>query len=108
MTALLSEWSPSRPDWFRNEDQLDHVRAALHSRFANVRDQEECRYLMRLWWHLDTTTSEVSYDELAQVVSPQKLRRLDQLFDFMAARNYDAIDDWATKATREMVETLDR
>ncbi|WP_395730340.1 hypothetical protein [Prosthecobacter sp.] len=108
MTALLSEWSPSRPDWFRDEHQLERVLGALHSRFADVRDQEECRYLMRLWWHLDSLCQQVSYKELHEFVSAQKMRRLDQLFDLMAARNYDAIDSWVARSTREMIETLDR
>jgi len=108
MTELLSEWTPSRPEWFQNESQLNSVREALHSRFADVGSQEECRYLMRLWWHLDMGYQEVSYEELQQFVSPPKMSMLNLLFDSMARRDYESIDKWVRQVTREMPETRDR
>lgn len=108
MTKLLEEWTPSRREWFRDESQLQTVREVLHARFADTRSQEECRYLMRLWWHLDMGYQEVSYDELCQFVSPSKLARLNKLFDLMAERNYDAIDAWSIAAQREMEKTHNR
>ena len=63
-------------------------------RLADDRFQEECRYLMRLWWHLQMAYQEVSYSQLERNVSLEKLALLDELFRAIADADYESIDNW--------------
>ncbi|MFF9119375.1 hypothetical protein ACF09Y_28045 [Streptomyces massasporeus] len=59
MTAIAAEGdhaSTGRPGQAENR--------VIHDRLADDRDQQECRYLMRLWWQLGMYYREVTLDQL--------------------------------------------
>ncbi len=93
MTSIHEIWNET-DTWFRDEIQMKAVRAVIADRLADDRYQQECRYLMRLRWHLCMSYQEVSYTQLRRHVSPEKLELLDELFQLIAEAKHDAIDLW--------------
>ncbi|HET6881789.1 MAG TPA: hypothetical protein VFI31_16615 [Pirellulales bacterium] len=81
-------------NWFRDDYQRELVAKAINQRLADERVEVECRYLMRFWFHLGMTYREVSYDELVENVSPEKMVILERLFGAILTRNFDTIDAW--------------
>ncbi|ARF75003.1 hypothetical protein ACPEIF_02065 [Streptomyces sp. NPDC012600] len=92
---------------FRDEDQQRCVQAVIHSRFADDRDQQECRYLMRFWWQLRMTYQEVSVEELRLNVGSRKLESVMELIDAIRS-SHDEIDAWLASAVRTFPVVLDR
>lgn len=71
-------------------------------RLADDRIQDECRYLVRLRWHFIMGYQELSYAELEEHVSPEKMLVLDDLFSRIASKDYVAIDAWVERCEREL------
>ena len=93
---IRDAFNEGKEAWFRDERQLDEVRAIVHDRLANDRYQQECRYLMRFWWHLRMSYEEVAYEDLLLHLSDRKIKVLEALFDAIDT-SHDAIDDWIKK-----------
>src|SRR5262245_7006961 len=87
--------------WFRDEAQRRRTQEVLRERIADDREQEECRYLMRFAWQLSMSYREVSYEELAAHVRPEKLARVDALLA-AAQQGYEAIDEWLARCEAEL------
>jgi len=90
---IIEKWNDKRM-WFRDHEQAGRVGTIILERLADDRVQEECRYLCRLHWRLFMGYQEVSYDELQQYVSEDKMAVLNDLFSSIAASDYDGIDRW--------------
>ncbi|MFO0748458.1 MAG: hypothetical protein U1F43_22750 [Myxococcota bacterium] len=93
--------------WFRDEAQRDRVRSIVRERVADDRRQDECRYLMRFWWHLIMPYREVSYDELREHLEPPALALIDALLAAIEA-GHAAIDGWADRAESALAIVVDR
>src|SRR5262245_20952086 len=79
--------------WFSSAEQLDRVSDIIMTRLADDHFQEECRYILRFWWHLRMSYREVSHLELEAYVSKGKLEIIDQLLAAIDA-GPDAVDRW--------------
>ena len=62
-------------------------------RLADDRIQEECRYLMKLFWQLSMPYREVTERELRENVGPAKLEVVEQLISAIRSSPED-IDAW--------------
>lgn len=101
MTTILEIWN-QKENWFRDRSQADSVGAVIIQRLADDREQDECRYLARLKWHLHMGYQEVAFAELKEHVSERKMRVLEDLFDEIAAGNYLGIDEWVERCERDL------
>ena len=63
---------------------------------------------MRPRWHFHMGYQEVSYSELEEHISRDKMALLDELFDQIAAKNYDGIDMWIERRESELPIIEDR
>lgn len=91
-----------KDDWFYDRAQADRVRAVIVDRLADDRIQDECRYLVRLRWHFIMGYQEVSYSELQEHVSPEKMLVLNELFTHIVNSDYAAIEEWVQRCEREL------
>ncbi len=98
---ITSHWN-NKADWFRDADQLNAVATIILHCLADDRIEDECRYLVRLEWHLHMSYQEVSYDELLKHVATEKMAVLDQLFDAVVDSDYRAIDSWIADCKRRL------
>ncbi|WP_053691210.1 hypothetical protein [Streptomyces sp. WM6372] len=94
-------------DGFRDDDQRQCVQAVVHSRLADDRQPQECRYLMRFWWQLSMPYQEVSLEELRLNVSRQKLDALMELISAIRSC-HDEIDAWLAAAEKTFPVIQDR
>ncbi|MER5203794.1 hypothetical protein [Streptomyces sp. NPDC002825] len=92
---------------FRDDDQRRCVQAAVHSRLADDREPQECRYLMRFWWQLSMPYQEVSLEELRLNVGGQKLDALLELISAIRS-SHDEIDAWLAAAQQAFPVIQDR
>jgi hypothetical protein len=104
---ILRIWN-QKDDWFRDHTQADRVGGVVVHRLADDRNQEECRYLMRLKWHFHMSYQEVSYRELEQYVSVDKMRILNELFAYIAVKDYAGIEMWLEQYEKELPIIEDR
>ena len=104
---ILKIWN-EKEEWFRDLTQANRVASVVIERLADDRIQEECRYLMRLKWHFYMGYQEVSYSELEEHISRDKMALLDELFDQIAAKNYDGIVMWVERCESELPVIEDR
>ena len=79
--------------WFTSEAQRDSVADIIMTRLADDHFQDECRYLLRFWWHLHVNYCEVSHEELQAHVSDGKLRIIERLLAAIDQRS-DAVERW--------------
>ena len=91
--TMREKFNSGKDSWFRDDAQRWAAREIIKARLADDRYQEECRYLMRFWWHLEMPYQEVSYIELRNHLSEQKLEALEALFDVIDT-SYQRIDVW--------------
>ncbi|MEU9865430.1 hypothetical protein AB0D99_31635 [Streptomyces sp. NPDC047971] len=94
-------------DGFRDDDQRKCVQAVVHSRLADDREQQECRYLMRFWWQLTMPYQEVSLEELRLNVGRQKLDAVVELISAIRS-SHDEIDAWLASAQKTFPVIQDR
>ena len=105
--AILKIWN-DKDAWFRDHAQADRVGGVVVARLADDRIQEECRYLIRLKWHFHMGYEEVSYPELQEYVSVEKMKVLDELFVHIANKDYVGIDQWIERYEGELPIVEDR
>ncbi|MFC7534651.1 hypothetical protein [Actinoplanes sp. GCM10030250] len=92
---------------FRDEDQLYLAQGMVMMRLADDRDQEECRALMRFWWQLAMTYTEITEAELNRHLTPEKLDAVHELIG--AIRDSpEAIDAWINAAYKRFPVVEDR
>jgi hypothetical protein len=84
---------------FRDDAQRRRVQNVIHDRLADDREQEECRYLMRLWWQLSMPYSEVTIEELRTRVHGTKWEAVEALIGAIRS-SPDQVDAWIS-ATEE-------
>ncbi|MER6320436.1 hypothetical protein ABT237_42870 [Streptomyces sp. NPDC001581] len=94
-------------DGFRDVGQRQCVQAVVHSRLADDREPQECRYLMRFWWQLSMPYQEVSLEELRLNVGRQKLDALIELISAIRS-SHDEIDVWLAAAEKTFPVIQDR
>ncbi|MET9961449.1 hypothetical protein ABZ128_20740 [Streptomyces sp. NPDC006326] len=94
-------------DGFRDDDQRQCVQAVVHSRLADDREPQECRYLMRFWWQLRMPYQEVSLEELLLNVGRQKLDAVMELISAIRS-SHDEIDAWLAAAEKKFPVIQDR
>ncbi|MEU9375961.1 hypothetical protein AB0D94_19550 [Streptomyces sp. NPDC048255] len=94
-------------DGFRDDGQRQCVQAVVHSRLADDREPQECRYLMRFWWQLRMSYQEVSLEELRLNVGRQKLDALMELISAIRS-SHDEIDAWLAAAEKTFPVVQDR
>ncbi|MFB6821282.1 hypothetical protein ACFCXA_06790 [Streptomyces virginiae] len=94
-------------DGFRDDGQRGCVQAVVHSRLADDREPQECRYLMRFWWQLSMGYQEVSLEELRLNVGRQKLDALMELISAIRS-SHDEIDAWLDAAEKRFPVIQDR
>jgi hypothetical protein len=104
---IRSHFNKNKEVWFRNEAQLEDVRRIIHDRLADDTYQNECRYLMRFWYHLTMPYQEVSYNELKKNVSKHKMDILEELFDAIDS-SFEYIDSWIYKYESELPSLEER
>jgi hypothetical protein len=104
---ILKIWN-QKDDWFRDRTQANLVVEVVIHRLADDRNQEECRYLMRLIWHFRMSYQEVTYHELEQHVSTDKMKLLNELFAYIVAKDHAGIDIWLEHCERELPIIEDR
>jgi arginine utilization protein RocB len=92
---------------FRDEVQRQRVQLVIHDRFADDRNQDECRYIMRFWWQLSMSYTEVTAEQLMQHVNEPKLTALEELIDAIRS-SAEAIDAWAASAEAAFPIVFDR
>ncbi|MFJ5774169.1 hypothetical protein [Streptomyces sp. NPDC093094] len=92
---------------FRDDEQLGRARSVIHSRLADDRDQQECRYLMRFWWQLSMPYQEVTLAQLRAYVGEPGLRLVEELVDAVRT-SHEAIDAWIDAAERSLPVVHDR
>ncbi len=95
---IRDEFNAHKSNWFRDEHQCAEVRTIVHGRLADDRYQQECRYLMRFWWHLTMSYQEVSYAELRLHLSEHKMEVLESLFDAIDT-SHEAVNAWIKEQT---------
>lgn len=78
---------------FRDDAQRRRTQWAIEHRLADDRNQDECRYLMRLVWQLRMSYSEVTEQNLREHVGADKLRAIEALIE-AARRSPESIDAW--------------
>jgi len=100
MSSIITIWNQT-DTWFRDHEQAARIGSVIIERLADDRIQTECRYLIRLKWHLHMGYQEVSYSELEQNLSDSKMALLNDLFRELAATNYKGIDAWADRCETE-------
>jgi hypothetical protein len=94
-------------DGFRDDDQRQCVQAMVHSRLADDRESQECRYLMRFWWQLSMPYQEVSLEEPRLNVGRQKLDALMELISAIRS-SHDETDVWLAAAEQTFPVIQDR
>ncbi|MEO0964887.1 MAG: hypothetical protein AAFY08_07175 [Planctomycetota bacterium] len=94
---MLADWNSE--NWFTSATQREAVCDLVESRLADVADQEECRYLMRLWWHLrGHGCNYVQYRELEANLSPEKMKLVDELLAAIE-EGEPSVDDWIQRVS---------
>ncbi|MEV7169732.1 hypothetical protein AB0O18_08555 [Streptomyces sp. NPDC093224] len=94
-------------DGFRDDDQRRRVQAVVHSRLADDRVPQECRYLMRFWWQLSMPYREVSLEELYRNVGAEKMEALIELISAIRS-SHDETDAWVVAAQERFPVVQDR
>lgn len=92
---------------FRDDAQRQAVRDAVHYRLADDRHEEECRYLMRFWWQLVMSYSEVTLAQLEEHLRAENLAVVLALLD-ATTQGHEAIDAWLDDCTRTRPIVEDR
>ncbi|WP_327321390.1 hypothetical protein OG735_02035 [Streptomyces sp. NBC_01210] len=78
---------------FRDDAQRRRVQAVIHDRLADDREQQECRYLMRLLWQLSMPYQEVSIEQLRMNVRKSKLEVVEELISAIRT-SPNEVDAW--------------
>jgi len=60
-----------------DQAQRRRLQQAIHDRLADDRDQDECRYIVRFWWQLSMSYTEVTLKQLREHVHEPKLTAIE-------------------------------
>ncbi|WP_051755564.1 DUF6192 family protein [Kitasatospora purpeofusca] len=100
-----------QPGVMANVEPKNKVRAVEEltrdNRLADDREPQECRYVMRFWWQLVVSYTEVSMDELALNVGGSKLEAIEELIGAIRS-SHDAIDAWIAATQQAFPVVQDR
>jgi hypothetical protein len=92
---------------FRDEDQRRRAQLVITSRLADDREQEECRYLMKLCWQLSMTYREVTEEQLRMHLRADRFEAVEALLAAVAD-SPNAIEMWIRETTQAWPEIQDR
>jgi hypothetical protein len=90
-----------------DESQRRRMQQVIHDRLADDRDQDECRYIMRLWWQLSMSYTEVTIEQLREHVHEPKLTAIEKLIDAIRS-NPDDIEAWIATTENALPIVFDR
>ena len=76
------------------------VQLVIHDRLADDRDQDECRYIMRLWWQLSMPYTEVTLEQLRGHVQEPKLTAIEELITAIRSAPGD-VETWIDTAEND-------
>jgi hypothetical protein len=82
---------------FTDQVQRQRVQLVIHDRLADDRDQDECRYIMRLWWQLSMSYTEVTLELLREHVHEPKLTAIEELLTAIRSAPGD-VETWINTA----------
>lgn len=89
------------------EDQRKRLQQIVLNRLADDRDQDECRYLMRFFWQLLMSYTEVTLEDLREHVHEPKLAAIEELI--AAIRSSPAeVQAWIAEAEVRFPVIMDR
>src|SRR5262249_3403515 len=90
---------------FRDDSQLWQARMVVHDRLADDRDQDECRYLLKVYAQPSASYRQVTWTELRDHLGASKLAAVEGLVASLAD-SPDAVDAWIrqTKATFPVIQ----
>lgn len=90
---------------FRDDAQRSAVMWVLHDRLTDDRQEQECRYLLKLMSQLNASYTEVTAEQLEQHLSAVKLQVVQDLIE-AAASSPEHLDGWIirTEAAFPLVE----
>lgn len=83
------------------------MQQVVHDRLADDRDQDECRYIMRFWWQLLMSYSEVTLEQLREHVHEPKLTAIEGLIEAIRSSAQD-VEAWITATEQAFPITFDR
>jgi hypothetical protein len=89
------------------EAQRERLRQIVINRLADDRDQDECRYLMRFWWQLSMSYTEVTIEELREHVHEPKLAAIEALVAAMRS-SAEEVQAWIAQAEVTFPVVMDR
>jgi TPR repeat protein len=92
---------------FRDDQQRSRAAAVVLERLADDREPEECRCLMRFWWQLTTSLSQIGEHELVAGVGDTKLLTVRALIDALRC-SPEAVDRWIDTTTEMFPVVHDR
>ena len=90
-----------------DEAQRKRVQQIVLNRVADDRDQDECRYIMRFWWQLSMSYTEVTVEELREHVHEPKLAAIERLIAAMRT-SAEAVQAWIAEAEIAFPVVMDR
>jgi hypothetical protein len=90
-----------------DEAQRKRLQQIVMNRLADDRDQDECRYLMRFWWQLSMSYTEVTIEELREHLHEPKLAAVEALIAAMRS-SADEVQAWIAQAETTFAVVMDR
>ncbi|MBR7835561.1 hypothetical protein KDL01_19955 [Actinospica durhamensis] len=78
----------------------ERVQFVIHDRLADDLDQDECRYIMRLWWQLSMRYTEVTLEQLREHVHEPKLTAIEELIAAIRSAPAD-VEAWIDTAEND-------
>lgn len=90
-----------------DEAQRKRLQQIVMNRLADDRDQDECRYLMRFWWQLSMSYTEVTIEELREHLHEPKLAAVEALIAAMRS-SADEVQAWIAQAETTFPVVMDR
>jgi hypothetical protein len=87
--------------------QRGRAQQVVHDRLADDRDQDECRFIMRFWWQLSMSYSEVTLEQLREHVHEPKLTAIEGLIEAIRSSAQD-VELWITAMEEAFPVVFDR
>lgn len=92
---------------FRDDDQRRRAGMVVHLHLADDRNQDECRYLLKLQWQLSVSYREVTWAQLRDHLGSKKLAAVEALIAALA-ESPAAVDRWIQKTEAAFPVVKDR
>ena len=90
-----------------DQAQRRRVQQVVQDRLADDEDQDECRYIMRFWWQLAMSYTEVTLEELREHVHEPKLTAIEALIDAIRSSS-DDVQTWIDATENDFRIIIDR